>query len=44
MKITFDFVWEGKPHKIRKNTLIGEKEKGGLRMIEFDSTNMALKI
>ena len=42
-KITFDFVWEGKPHKIKKATLIGEKSDGGLKMIEFDSINKALK-
>ena len=29
-KIVFDFVWEGKPHKIKKTTLIGDKDKGGL--------------
>ena len=42
-KIVFDFVWEGKPHKIKKTTLIGDKEKGGLKMMEFDSMNKALK-
>lgn len=25
--ITFDFLWDGKPHKIKKLTIIGEKEK-----------------
>ena len=25
-KITFNFIWEGKPPKIKKNTIIGEKK------------------
>ena len=41
--VTFNFLWEGKPHKIKKSTLIGDRSKGGLKMIEFTSMNKALK-
>lgn len=41
--ITFDFLWDGKPHKIKKLTIIGEKEKGGREMIPFLFMNKALK-
>ncbi|KAL9974537.1 hypothetical protein ACROYT_G011583 [Oculina patagonica] len=40
---TFDFIWDNKPHKIKKNTLIGDKSNGGLKMTEFDPMNKALK-
>jgi len=43
-KTIFDFIWENKPHKIKKkNKLIGDKNEGGLKMPEFDSMNKALK-
>ncbi|KAL9968540.1 hypothetical protein ACROYT_G020647 [Oculina patagonica] len=31
----FNFIWEGKPPKIKKTTVIGQKNKGGLKMIDF---------
>ena len=34
-KIIFSFIWEGKPPKINKKTIIGEKHCGGLKMIDF---------
>ena len=27
--IILDFIWDNKPHKIKTNTLIGEKNEGG---------------
>ena len=32
-KIIFSFIWEGKPPKIKKKTIIGEKHCGALKMI-----------
>jgi hypothetical protein len=29
----FKFIWNGKPDKVKRNTLIGDFEKGGLKMI-----------
>ena len=35
-KLTFDFIWAGKPPKIKRNTLIGNKKDGGLKMCDFN--------
>jgi len=32
----FNFIWQGKPFKIKKMTLVGEKSKGGLKMMDFE--------
>ena len=32
----FDFLWEGKPDKIKRETLIQSYENGGLKMIDID--------
>ena len=42
-KITFNFIWDNKIAKIKNNTIIGEREKGGLSMIDFTLMNKALK-
>ena len=33
--ICFKFIWNFKPDKVKRNTLIGPKEKGGLNMVDF---------
>ena len=43
-KLIFNFIWEGKPPKIKKTTIIGEKVNGGLKMIDFGIMEIALKI
>ena len=43
-KLIFNFIWEGKPPKIKKSTIIGEKVNGGLKMIDFGIMEIALKI
>ena len=43
-KITFNFIWDGKPSKIKRTTIIGKKKDGGLRMCDFSIMNKALKI
>jgi hypothetical protein len=33
----FKFIWNEKPDKVRRNTLIGDFEKDGLKMIDIES-------
>ena len=42
-KITFNFIWDNKIAKIKRNTIIGERENGDLNMIDFSLMNKALK-
>ena len=43
-KITFDFIWNHKPAKIKKTTLIKQKTAGGLDMKDFSLFDKALKL
>ena len=43
-KLTFNFIWEGKPAKIKKKTIISDIKRGGLKMLDFEIMNKALKI
>ena len=43
-KLSFDFIWEGKPAKIKRKTIISGISQGGLRMMDFEIMNKALKI
>ena len=43
-KLIFDFIWAGKPPKIKRNTLIGKIKDGGLKMCDFKIMEKALKI
>ena len=43
-KLSFDFIWEGKPAKIKRKTIISDISQGGLRMMDFEIMNKALKI
>ena len=43
-KITFDFIWDHKPAKIKKTTLIKQKTAGGLDMKDFSLFDKALKL
>jgi len=40
----FNFIWQGKPPKIKRMTIVGEKNKGRLKMIDFEVMNTMLKI
>ena len=42
--MTFNFIWEGKPHKIKKSTVIGHKIKDSLKMIDFKVMEPTLQI
>jgi hypothetical protein len=33
----FKFIWDGKPDKVKRNTMIGNFEMGGLNMIDIES-------
>ena len=35
-KKMFEFLWDGKPEKISRNTIIQSYEDGGLRMVDID--------
>ena len=41
--ITYNFIWQNKPEKIKRLTLIAEYEKGGLKMLDIDSFLKAQK-
>ena len=43
-KITFDFICNYKPAKIKKTTLIKQKKAGGLDMKDFSLFDKALKL
>ena len=43
-KIIFRFIWKGKPAKIKRKTIIAEKKRRGLKMIDFEIMERALKI
>ena len=43
-KLIFDFIWGGKTPKIKRNTIIGEKKNGRLKMCDFKIMEKALKI
>ena len=41
--LAFSFVWNNKPNKIKRTTLIADYEKGGLKMLDIDSFLKAQK-
>ena len=43
-KIIFNFLWDGKPAKIKKKTIIAEKKHGGLKIIDFEIMERSLKL
>lgn len=43
-KLFFSFLWDGKPPKIKKRTIIGDIENGGLKMPHIDSIVNSLKL
>ena len=38
----YKFIWNGKPDKVKRNTLIGDFEKVGLKMIDIESYFISL--
>ena len=35
-KIIFHFIWNNKPEKIERKTIIADKRHGGLKMADFE--------
>ena len=42
--LLFDFLWDGKPDKIKRKDAILKFEKGGLGMISIESFDKDLKL
>ena len=42
--LSYKFVWNNKPNKIKRKTLIAEYEKGGLKMLDIQSFLKAQKV
>ena len=36
----FDFLWSNKPDKIKREQIIKQYEKGGLKMLDINMKNM----
>ena len=43
-KLVLDFLWDGKPPKIKYNTIIGDHHEGGIKFVDIESKIKALKI
>ena len=41
-RLVFAFVWNNKPQKIKRETMIGPKEKGGLDLPDYDLIRKSL--
>ena len=42
-KLLFEFLWDGKGDKIKREHIIRDYEQGGLRMIDIHTFNKSLK-
>ena len=36
-KLMYDFLWDSKPYKIKRSTLVKDYNQGGLRMIDIET-------
>jgi len=43
-KLIFQFVWNGKPDKVRRDTMIASKSNGGLDMVDFRLKDKSFKV
>ena len=43
-KLMYDFIWDGKPDKIKREILTSDYDKVGLRMIDIEKLIWSLKI
>ena len=43
-KMFFSFIWDGKPEKIKRNTLIADYLEGGLNVTHLESLTLYLKV
>ena len=42
--LLYNFLWGGKSDEIKRTEIINDYDKGGLRMIDFQSLNQSLKM
>jgi len=42
--LIFNFIWDKKPPKIKKSTIIAQRKYGGLKMTDFNILNKALNV
>ena len=42
--LAFDFVWQNKPNKVKRDTIISDYEQGGLRMLDVECFIDAQKV
>ena len=43
-RISFNFIWEGKPAKVKRSTIMRERKHGGLKMLDLEIMDKALKV
>ena len=43
-KISFNFIWEGKPAKVKRSTFINENKHGRLKILDLEIMDKALKV
>ena len=43
-QIMFNFIWDGKPDKIKRDTLMQDYGQGGLKMIDIENFILSLKV
>ena len=43
-QIAFDFIWQGKPDKVNRTTVIADYEEGGLKMLDVECFINAQKV
>ena len=43
-KIIYSFIWDSKPDKIKRSTLIQNYETGGIKMIHIEKFIMSFKV
>jgi hypothetical protein len=44
IQVAYNFIWQGKPEKVKRNTVIADYEHGGLRMLDIESFLEAQKV
>ena len=44
IQVAYNFIWQGKPEKVKRNTVIADYEHGGLKMLDIESFLEAQKV
>jgi len=40
----FEYLWSGKPHKVKKSVIIQDYKAGGIKMVDIDAMNQTQKL